>query len=496
MSESICIQCRNSLQQKKPKMPDQACANGLKLHDIPQELDSITPPKHRLVAKCIPFLDYPIDEKIWRTLQSQWTMCKCTKTIRLCAKMFTPNAEWVTTASSEVEMQVWIQSHYMYHVIWKDRVIGAITWLKQRNPHYADIIANDEWYSSITNSELTTLVREYAVHQERSHLTVINTNTQTHDPDLDDEEQTHGQQSTDDILNIEGNKAIVIENTKNNDEESDNELQEEQAAPDHKQELTGDALSTVVQIENLENQVYQCAPGENSIPKYILLDEDFEVLAFSDFFLYGEGGYYSEWSTKLPIQKYFQQHLLNVDICFAQNMEYLFCTQYISDIKQIQGDTYLAICLSCRRTLDGHKITAGMLQNPTALQQLVQMEQAYTFWKNIRRSPAHWQHELYDILAILHSLGIHTWFLTLSAVDLHWPEMMQAVALQLGRRLPRDDVQKMSIAQRSTYLWQNPNTGVCMFQHRLRSFFSQYLLEWWTSSWSHNRLCDQNRVSD
>ena len=44
-------------------------------------------------------------------------------------------------------------------------------------------------------------------------------NTQTHDPDLDDEEQTHEQQSTDDILNIEGNKAVVIENTKNDDEE-------------------------------------------------------------------------------------------------------------------------------------------------------------------------------------------------------------------------------------------------------------------------------------
>ena len=41
---------------KKPKMPDQACANGLKLHDIPQELDSITPLECRLVAKCIPFL--------------------------------------------------------------------------------------------------------------------------------------------------------------------------------------------------------------------------------------------------------------------------------------------------------------------------------------------------------------------------------------------------------------------------------------------------------
>ena len=104
----------------------------------------------------------------------------------------------------------------------------------------------------------------------------------------------HEQQSTDDILNVEGNKAVVIENNTNDDEETDNDLQEEQAALDHKQELTGDALPSVVQIENLENRVYQCAPGENNIPKYILLDEDFEVLAFPDFFPYGEGGYYSE----------------------------------------------------------------------------------------------------------------------------------------------------------------------------------------------------------
>ena len=168
--------------------------------------------------------------------------------------------------------------------------------------------------------------------------------------------------------------------------------------------------------------------------------------------------------------------MLNVDIHFALNMEYLFCAQYISDIKQIQGDTYLAICSSYGRTLEGQKITAGMLQNPTALQQLVQTEQAYKFLKNIRGSPAYWQHELYDVLAMLHSLGIPTWFLTLSAADLHWPEMIPAVALQLGGRLSRDGIMKMSIAQRSTYLQQNPITDVCMFHYRLQSFFSQYLL--------------------
>ena len=91
-----------------------------------------------------------------------------------------------------------------------------------------------------------------------------------------------------------------------------------------------------------------------------------------------------------------------------------------------------------------------MLQNPTALQQLVQIEQAYMILKNIRGSPAYWQHELYDVLAMLHSLGIPTWFLTLSAADLHWP--IQAVALQLVRRLSRNDVLKMSIAGRSTHI--------------------------------------------
>ena len=35
MDEFICICCRNSLQQKNPKIPDQACANDLQLHDIP-----------------------------------------------------------------------------------------------------------------------------------------------------------------------------------------------------------------------------------------------------------------------------------------------------------------------------------------------------------------------------------------------------------------------------------------------------------------------------
>ena len=73
-------------------------------------------------------------------------------------------------------------------------------------------------------------------------------------------------------------------------------------------------------------------------------------------------------------------------------------------------------------------------------------------------------------------LGIPTWFLTLSSADLHWPEMIQAVAVQFGRKLSQNDVLTMSIADRKRYLCQNPITGVQMFQHRIVAFFSEYLL--------------------
>ena len=137
----------------------------------------------------------------------------------------------------------------------------------------------------------------------------------------------------------------------------------------------------------------------------------------------------------------------------------ILCTVY-SRQKQIESDATLAIMLSQGRTLGGHKITAGQFQNPAVLEQLVRNEQVYKFLKNVRGSPAYWQDQLFDVLTMFQTLSIPTWFLTLSAADLHWPEMIQAVAVQFGKKLSQKDVLKMSTADRSRYLCQNPIAGV------------------------------------
>ena len=234
------------------------------------------------------------------------------------------------------------KSHYMYDMICRDCVISAITWLKEHNSHYADIKLNE-------HCTMTFLVKNCLsrLMKNDNHITV------TDDAVLD---QTLQKENTSkDKLIKEDNQQLFTKqiesthektmNTGSDDE--DTGLVEDQAAVNCRQQLTGDPLPSVVQFENLENQIHQCAPGENNIPKYILLDHDFEILAFPDLFPYGGGGYHSAHRKVKPlIRKCFQQCLLNVDGRFAQNIEYLFCVQYITDIKQIESDATLASMLS------------------------------------------------------------------------------------------------------------------------------------------------------
>ena len=83
-----------------------------------------------------------------------------------------------------------------------------------------------------------------------------------------------------------------------------------------------------------------------------------------------------------------------------------------------------------------------MLKNPNVINWLVKTEQAYKFLKHVRGSPAYWQHELYDMLVMLHTLGIPTWFMTLSAADLHWKEMLETVAIHNNMKLTQSRLLK------------------------------------------------------
>ena len=56
IQEFICIRCRNPLKLQKPKIPDQACANGLLLDPIPQDLLHLLSLERHLICYQMPFI--------------------------------------------------------------------------------------------------------------------------------------------------------------------------------------------------------------------------------------------------------------------------------------------------------------------------------------------------------------------------------------------------------------------------------------------------------
>ena len=82
---------------------------------------------------------------------------------------------------------------------------------------------------------------------------------------------------------------------------------------------------------------------------------------------------------------------------------------------------------------------------------------------------------MYDVLGIIRQLGIPIWFLTLSAADMQWPEVIQTITRQYGTILSDDDVKIMSFEEKSKWLRQNPVTAARHFQYRLNTFFQIFL---------------------
>ena len=129
------------------------------------------------------------------------------------------------------------KSHYMYDMIHRDHVISAITWLKEHNSHYANIQLNEHWYNDIAAEE-----QSVKIGANDNCITMT-------DDDIFDQPLQQKNISTD-KLNTENNEQLFTKhrdsanmesmNTESDDEGT--ELFEDQAAINHRQELTCDPL--------------------------------------------------------------------------------------------------------------------------------------------------------------------------------------------------------------------------------------------------------------
>lgn len=84
-------------------------------------------------------------------------------------------------------------------------------------------------------------------------------------------------------------------------------------------------------------------PGEGNSPVKLLSDHVNEAKFFPVLFPLGHLTYHSDRQHCLTLPRYFNNRILHADGRFAQNVEYIFYAQYMSEVDQVMSDVSIAL---------------------------------------------------------------------------------------------------------------------------------------------------------
>ena len=455
--EYICQTCSKDL--KQGKMPAQAVANGLEVPDIPIELNGLTRLEVRCIGLRIPFMTLTALPKGKRG-KIRGACVNVPATLEPIAQVLPRVPENMDLVILKFKRIIVSKNNYISDYIRPYKVMNALRWLKEHNPHYSHVKIDNDWLKKFEEHDLfDSILPESSDCIEESSVNV----------------ESEMEKDCSDNATEDNKNEYDIDNKDSEDEEDDKQFIEDVKENERKSEITIGSTATCVQFENPDEVAFSIAPGQNAIPQFILMDNDFEVLAFPNLFPYGNGGFevLRPRVRELNLRRYVNQRLLNKDGRFGQNIEYIFAFQYATELKQLRSDMSMALKRCCS---DGRKITVGDMRNFQKVNSFIWKDIAYKFMKKVRGTPAYWQVQLYDTLAMLRTFGTPTWFVSFSPAEFMWPEFMQAVGKRNGYNWSEDDVAHMDWITKAEHFRVNAVTVDQMFENRIESFFKDFIL--------------------
>lgn len=90
----------------------------------------------------------------------------------------------------------------------------------------------------------------------------------------------------------------------------------------------------------------------------MLQEDGNETKSFPHLFPNGKKTTWTESRGKrIPLAKYFNNRLMNANGRFAKDIDYIFFSQYLSELKQVIDKTHISIRKSSVKTKKGTKVT-------------------------------------------------------------------------------------------------------------------------------------------
>lgn len=220
-------------------------------------------------------------------------------------------------------------------------------------------------------------------------------------------------------------------------------------------------------LDHYFDDIYNIAPGEGNNPVKMLQEPGNEAKTFSYLFPTGKFSWNNERDTRITLSRYFNNRLMNTDDRFAKDSNYIFFSQYMSDLNQVIEKTQISVRKSVKTLGSDKVVTNTMVQDPVVLAKLMKNDEALRFMQPIRGTPAYWSSAQKDLFAMLRQLGIPTWFCSFSAAEHRWND---ALATILRHQNDNRNPCLLDWSEKNEVLKSNPVTVARMFEHRFHVF--------------------------
>ena len=219
------------------------------------------------------------------------------------------------------------------------------------------------------------------------------------------------------------------------------------------------------------SEIVNIAPGEGQIPVSFTSEPDWEALAFPREYSTGKNHYNEERKRYITPSKYIHARLKCSDDRFASNSQYIFHA-----LDWIERNAVASSIHFTERKQFQSDINVGQLVNQHNITRLISDDQVFASFSKIRGTPQYFKNMLFDVLAKIRQFGVYTFFLTCSAAEFHWTEIIQIVARQYGETLTEDQINDMEWSTKVKYLKRNPVTVTRQIDHIFKQVFGKVIL--------------------
>ena len=128
----------------------------------------------------------------------------------------------------------------------------------------------------------------------------------------------------------------------------------------------------------------------------------------------------------------------------------------------------LSLCLRKRKGFE--KPTAQNILNEEFVENLIQHDDGYQLLKNVKSSPSYWQDKKKNLMAMIRQLGIPTFFITLSAAETKWTELIIILEDVLHhKKITAEEVENLTWEHKADMIRRDPITCSRYFDYRVRT---------------------------